>query len=85
MVPLIKKEPVGCGSNYRGIILLSLPNKVYPRVMKRRVYLLVEPWTHVFFILVIETLDQLVILSRIFGDVWEVAQPVYMCFYGEGI
>lgn len=41
--------------------------------------------THVVFILVIETLDQLVILSRIFGGVWEVAQPVYTCFYGEGI
>ena len=31
------------GTNYRGITLLSLPGKVYSRVLGRRVRLLVEP------------------------------------------
>ena len=42
VVPLFKKGDQRLCSNYRGITLLSLPGKVYSRVMERRVPRLVE-------------------------------------------
>ncbi|KAK3520878.1 hypothetical protein QTP86_015402 [Hemibagrus guttatus] len=79
VVPLFKKEDRRVCSNYRGIILLSLPRKVYSRVLERRV----EPQ-------ILEekcgfrpghgTLDQLYTLHRVLEGTWEFAQPVHMCF-----
>ncbi|KAK3560105.1 hypothetical protein QTP86_033893, partial [Hemibagrus guttatus] len=83
VVPLFKKGDRRVCSNYRGITLLSLPGKVYSRVLERRVRPLVEP-------LIQEeqcgfrpsrgTLDQLYTLHRVLEGSWEFAQPVHMCF-----
>ena len=69
--------------NYLGIILLSLPGKVYSRVLERRIQPIVEPQ-------ILEeqcgfrpghgTLDQLYTLRRVLEGSWEFAQPVHMCF-----
>ena len=44
VVPLFKEGDQMVCYNYQGKILLSLPGKVYSRVLERRVQLLVEPW-----------------------------------------
>ncbi|KAK3556451.1 hypothetical protein QTP70_008265 [Hemibagrus guttatus] len=70
-------------SNYRGITLLSLPGKVYSRVLERRVRPLVEPWIQeeqCGFRPSRGTLDQLYTLHRVLKGSWEFAQPVHMCF-----
>ncbi|KAK3532843.1 hypothetical protein QTP70_000267 [Hemibagrus guttatus] len=70
-------------SNYRGITLLSLPGKVYSRVLERRVRPLVEPQIQeeqCSFRCSRGTLDQLYILHRVLEGSWEFAQPVHMCF-----
>lgn len=73
----------GCASTKGGVKLLSLPIKVYARVLERRVRALVElriqekqygfhpGWG---------TLDQFFTLSGILEDAWEFVQTVYMCF-----
>ncbi|KAI3372564.1 hypothetical protein L3Q82_023043 [Scortum barcoo] len=43
VVPLFKKGDRRVCSNYRGITLLSLPRKVYARVLERRIRPIVEP------------------------------------------
>lgn len=46
LVPLFKKEHQRVCSNCRGITLLSIPRKVYTRVLERRVWRFVEPQVH---------------------------------------
>ena len=43
VIPLFKNVDRKVCSNYQGIILLSLPEKVYSRVLERRIQLIVEP------------------------------------------
>ena len=69
--PLQKGDQRGC-ANYRGITLLSLPGKVYSKVLERRVRPIVRPGRG--------TTDQLFTLARILEGAWEYAYPVYMCF-----
>ncbi|KAK3533936.1 hypothetical protein QTP70_034935, partial [Hemibagrus guttatus] len=83
VVPLFKKGDRRVCSNYRGITLLSLPGKVYSRVLERRVRPLVEPWIQeeqCGFRPSRGTLDQLYTLHRVLEGTWEFAQPVHMCF-----
>uniref|UniRef100_A0AAR2JQE7 Reverse transcriptase domain-containing protein n=1 Tax=Pygocentrus nattereri TaxID=42514 RepID=A0AAR2JQE7_PYGNA len=83
VVPLFKKGDRRVCSNYRGITLLSLPGKVYARVLEKRVRLIVEPQIQeeqCGFRPGRGTLDQLFTLSRILEGSWEFAQPVHMCF-----
>ncbi|KAK3542618.1 hypothetical protein QTP86_031319, partial [Hemibagrus guttatus] len=83
VVPLFKKGDRRVCSNYRGITLLSLPGKVYSRVLERRVRPLVEPWIQeeqCGFQPSRGTLDQLYTLHRVLEGSWEFAQPVHMCF-----
>ncbi|KAK3556392.1 hypothetical protein QTP70_007987 [Hemibagrus guttatus] len=83
VVPLFKKGDRRVCSNYRGITLLSLPGKVYSRVLERRVRLLVEPRIQEEqrgFRPSRGTLDQLYTLHRVLEGSWEFAQPVHMCF-----
>ncbi|KAK3551482.1 hypothetical protein QTP70_017389, partial [Hemibagrus guttatus] len=83
VVPLFKKGDRRMCSNYRGITLLSLPGKVYSRVLERRVRPLVEPRIQeeqCGFRLSHGTLDQLYTLHRVLEGSWEFAQPVHMCF-----
>ena len=80
-------------SNYWGITILSLPGKVYSRVLERRVRLLVETRTrgsNVAFILAMEQWTRSMLL-RVLEGTWEFAQPVHMCFvdlekaYDQGV
>ncbi|KAK3540900.1 hypothetical protein QTP86_004165 [Hemibagrus guttatus] len=83
VVPLFKKGDRRVCSNYRGITLLSLPGKVYSRVLERRVRPLVEPRIQeeqCGFRPSHGTLDQLYTLHRVLEGSWEFAQPVHMCF-----
>ncbi|KAK3513146.1 hypothetical protein QTP70_007479 [Hemibagrus guttatus] len=83
VVPLFKKGDRRVCSNYRGITLLSLPGKVYSRVLERRVQPLVEPRIQeeqCGFRPSRGTLDQLYTLHRVLEGSWEFAQPVHMCF-----
>ncbi|KAK3542227.1 hypothetical protein QTP86_018788 [Hemibagrus guttatus] len=83
VVPLFKKGDRRVCSNYRGITLLSLPGKVYSRVLERRVQPLVEPRIQeeqCGFRPSHGTLDQLYTLHRVLEGSWKFAQPVHMCF-----
>ncbi|KAK3564781.1 hypothetical protein QTP86_026411, partial [Hemibagrus guttatus] len=83
VVPLFKKGDRRVCSNYRGITLLSLPGKVYSRILERRVRPLVEPRIQeeqCGFRPSRGTLDQLYTLHRVLEGSWEFAQPVHMCF-----
>ncbi|KAK3517712.1 hypothetical protein QTP70_016085 [Hemibagrus guttatus] len=83
VVPLFKKGDRRVCSNYRGITLLSLPGKVYSRVLERIVRPLVEPRIQeeqCGFQPSRGTLDQLYTLHRVLEGSWEFAQPVHMCF-----
>ncbi|KAK3516227.1 hypothetical protein QTP70_006372 [Hemibagrus guttatus] len=80
---IFKKGDRRVCSNYRGITLLSLPGKVYSRVLERRVRPLVEPRIQeeqCGFHPGRGTLDQLYTLHRLLEGSWEFAQPVHMCF-----
>ncbi|KAK3529557.1 hypothetical protein QTP70_031980, partial [Hemibagrus guttatus] len=82
VIPLFKKGDRRVCSNYRGITLLSLPGKVYSRVLERRVRPLVEPRIQeeqCGFRPSRGTLDQLYTLHRVREGSWEFAQPVHMC------
>ncbi|KAK3516029.1 hypothetical protein QTP70_001869 [Hemibagrus guttatus] len=83
VVPLFKKGDRRVCSNYRGITLLSLPGKVYSRVLERRVRPLVVPRIQeeqCGFRPSRGKLDQLYTLHRVLEGLWEFAQPVHMCF-----
>ncbi len=83
MVPLFKKGDRRVCSNYRGITLLSLPGKVYARVLERRIRPIVEPRIQeeqCGFRPGRGTLDQLYTVSRVLECSWEFAQPIHMCF-----
>uniref|UniRef100_A0AAQ4Q947 Reverse transcriptase domain-containing protein n=1 Tax=Gasterosteus aculeatus aculeatus TaxID=481459 RepID=A0AAQ4Q947_GASAC len=83
VVPLFKKRDQRVCANYRGITLLSLPGKVYSKVLERRVRLIVKPRIkegQCGFHPGRGTMDQLFTLSRIMERAWEYAHPVYMCF-----
>ncbi|KAK3572192.1 hypothetical protein QTP86_025596, partial [Hemibagrus guttatus] len=83
VVPFFKKGDRRVCSNYRRITLLSLPGKVYSRVLERRVRPLVEPRIQeeqCGFRPSRGTLDQLYTLHRVLEGSWEFAQPVHMCF-----
>ncbi|KAK3535008.1 hypothetical protein QTP70_001967 [Hemibagrus guttatus] len=83
VVPLFKKGDRRVCSNYRGFTLLSLPGKVYSRVLERRVRPLVEPRIQeqqCGFRPSRGTLDQLYTLHRVLEGSWKFAQPVHMCF-----
>lgn len=73
----------GCASTKGGVKLLSLPIKVYARVLERRVRALVElriQEKQYGFHPGCGTLDQFFTLSGILEDAWEFVQTVYMCF-----
>ena len=83
VVPLFKKGDQRVCANYRGITLLSLPGKVYAKVLERRVRPIVEPQIQeeqCGFRPGRGTTDQLFTLAGILEKAWEYAYPVYMCF-----
>ena len=65
------------------ITLLSLPGKVYAKVLERRIRSIVEPQIEeeqCGFRPGRGTVDQLFTLARVLEGAWEFAQPVHMCF-----
>jgi len=84
VVPIFKKGDRRVCSNYRGITLLSLPGKVYFRVLERRLRPIVEPQLQedqCGFRPGRGTVDQLFTLAGLLGGgAWEFAHPIYMCF-----
>ena len=83
VVPLFKKGDWRVCTNYREITLLSLPRKVYSRVLERKIRPIVEPQIQeeqCGFRLGRGTLDQLYTLHRVLEGSWEFAQPAYICF-----
>ncbi|TWW81738.1 hypothetical protein D4764_01G0015530, partial [Takifugu flavidus] len=83
VVPIFKSGDERVCSNYRGITLLSLPGKVYARVLEKRIRLIVEPLIEeeqCEFCPCPGTTDQLFTLAGVLEGSWEFAQPVHMCF-----
>lgn len=83
VIPLFKKGDRRVCSNYRGITLLSLPGKVYARVLEGRIQPIVEhriQEEQCGFRPSRGALDQLYTLFRVLEGSWEFAQPVHMCF-----
>lgn len=83
VVPLFKKGNQRVCANYRGITLLSLPGKVFSKVLERRVWLIVKPQIEeerCGFCPGCGTTEQLFSLARILEGAWEYAHPVHMCF-----
>ncbi|TWW71482.1 Cubilin Precursor [Takifugu flavidus] len=77
--------PVSSGptTRRRGITLLSLPGKVYARVLEKRIRLTVESLIEeeqCGFRPGCGTTDQLFTLAGVLEGSWEFAQPVHMCF-----
>ena len=74
VVPLFKKGDQRVCANYRGITLLSLPGKVYSKVLERRVRPIVEPQIEQEQCGICPgrvTTDQLFTLARILEGAWE--------------
>uniref|UniRef100_A0A8C6KR66 Reverse transcriptase domain-containing protein n=1 Tax=Nothobranchius furzeri TaxID=105023 RepID=A0A8C6KR66_NOTFU len=83
VVPIFKKGDLRVCSNYRGITLLSLPGKVYSKVLERRVRSIVESQIEekqCGFRPGRGTVDQLYTLARVREGAWEFAQSINMCF-----
>ena len=82
-VPLFKKGDQRVCANYRGITLLSLPGKVYSKVLERRVKPIVEPRIEeeqCGFRPGRGTTDQLFTLAGVLEGAWEYNLPFHMCF-----
>uniref|UniRef100_A0A8C6M635 Reverse transcriptase domain-containing protein n=1 Tax=Nothobranchius furzeri TaxID=105023 RepID=A0A8C6M635_NOTFU len=83
VVPIFKKGDLRVCFKYRGITLLSLPGKVYSKVLERRVRSIVESQIEeeqCGFRPGCGTVDQLYTLARVMEGAWEFAQPIHMCF-----
>lgn len=83
IVPIFKKGSRADCNNYRGISLLSLPGKVYAKVLESRIRGVIEPQIsdeQCGFRGGRSTSDQVFILRQICEKAWEFALPVFMCF-----
>ena len=83
VVPLYKKgDHKDCG-NYRGITLLSLPGKVYAKILEKRCRPIVESRLHdeqCGFRAGRSTTDQIFTLHQLLEKSWEYGKEVYLCF-----
>jgi exonuclease III len=83
VVPIFKKGDKTECANYRGITLLSLPGKIYAKILESRVRGIVEPRVsdeQCGFRPGRSTTDQVFSLRQVFEKSWEFAQPVFMTF-----
>ena len=65
-----------------GFTFISLPGKVYSRVLENKVHLVIDPWIQekqCGFHPGRRTLDQLYTLARVLEGAWHFAQPVHIC------
>lgn len=87
VVPSLRRGAKRVCSNYQEVTLLSLPGKVYCRVLEKRVWLIVEPQIEedqCGFHPGRQTVDIVFILFKVLEGAWECDQPVHMGFYGPG-
>ena len=83
VVPIFKKRDHKECSNYRAITLLSLPGKVFARIIERRCRNIVGPHIQEIqcgFRSGRGTTDQIFTLQQILEKSWEFAEPVYTLF-----
>uniref|UniRef100_A0A8C6KH39 Reverse transcriptase domain-containing protein n=1 Tax=Nothobranchius furzeri TaxID=105023 RepID=A0A8C6KH39_NOTFU len=83
VVPIFKKGDLRVCSDYRGITLLSLPGKVFSKVLERRVRSIFESQIEeeqYGFCPGRGTVDQLYTLARVMEGAREFAQSIHMCF-----
>ncbi|CAF1534892.1 unnamed protein product [Adineta ricciae] len=83
VVPIFKKGDQRDCSNYRGITLLSLPGKVFARIIERRCRQIVEPQiqeNQCGFRAGRSTVDQIFTLQQTIEKSWEYAKPIYALF-----
>jgi len=83
VIPIFKKGDQRECSNYRGITLLSLPGKVFARIIERRCRQIVEPQiqeNQCGFRAGSSTTDQIFALQQIIEKSWEFAKPIYSLF-----
>ncbi|VDP49614.1 unnamed protein product, partial [Soboliphyme baturini] len=83
IVPVFKKGDHKECSSYRGITLLSLPGKVYAKVLERKCRDIVDlkiQEEQCGFRPGRSTSDHTFALRQIAEKSWEYAQPLYMCF-----
>ena len=90
VVPIFKKGDRRVCSNYREITLLSLPGKVYSRVLERRLWPIVEPQIQeeqCGFHPGRGTVDQLFTLARLLeGGMGVCSSSLHvLCGLGEGL
>ncbi|XP_056158101.1 A-kinase anchor protein 2-like, partial [Lampris incognitus] len=70
-------------TNYEGITLLSLPGKVYSRVLEERLWPIIEPRIQeeqCGFCPGCGPTDKHFTLAEVLREAWEFDRPVYMCF-----
>jgi len=83
VVPIFKKGDKKECTNYRGITLLSLPGKLYAKVLEARVRMVVESRIsdeQSGFRPGRSTTDQVFTLKQVFEKSWEYNIPVFMAF-----
>ena len=83
VVPIFKKGDQKDCNNYRGLTLLSLPEKVYSKVLERRCRQIAESKIQdeqCGFRPGRSTTDQLFTLRVLFEKSWEYAHPIFCCF-----
>lgn len=83
IVPIYKKGSEKECSNYRGITLLSLPSKVYAKVLLKRLKVVVDNEIQdeqCGFRAGRGTTDQLFILQQVVEKTWEYDRQAHMCF-----
>ncbi len=83
VVPIFKNGDQRDCSNYRGITLLSLPGKVFARIIERRCREIIEPKIQDIqcgFRPGRGTTDQIFTLQQTLEKAWEFAKPVYSLF-----
>jgi reverse transcriptase-like protein len=83
IIPLFKKGDQKECSNYRKIFLLSLPGKVYAKVLEQRCRVIVDSKIQeeqCGFRAGCSTTDQIFALKLLIDKSWEFAKDVHMCF-----
>ena len=83
IIPIFKKGDRKHCTNYRGISLLSLPDKIYAKCRKRKCREIVESKLEdgqCGFSPGRSTTDQIFTLKQIFEKSWEYAKDLYACF-----
>ena len=83
IIPIFKKGDCKKCTNYSGILLLSLPEKVYAKFLERKCQEIVEPKLEdgqCGFRPARSTTDQIFTLKQIFEKSWEYGKDLFACF-----